>query len=74
MDESTRKLMSMHLAFQPRDDIHRLYVSRKEGSRGYASIEYSVDSSIGGVKTYFKKNFEGLINVANNSICNISSN
>ena len=29
----------MHEAIHPRDDVDRLYVSRKEGGRGLASIE-----------------------------------
>ena len=39
MDQRTRKLMTMHKALHPRDDVDRLYVSRKEGGRGFASIE-----------------------------------
>ena len=39
MDQRTRKLMTMHKALHPRDDIDRLCVSRKEGGRGLASIE-----------------------------------
>ena len=31
-------------AFNPRDVIDRLYVSRKEGGRGLASIEDSIDA------------------------------
>ena len=46
MDQRTRKLMTMHKALHPRDDIARLYVSRKEGGWGLASIEDSVDASI----------------------------
>ena len=46
MDQRTRKLMTMHKALHPRDDVDRLYVSRKEGGRGFASIEDSVDASI----------------------------
>ena len=46
MDQRTRKLMIMHKVLHPRDDINRLYVSRKEGERGLASIEDSVDASI----------------------------
>ena len=46
MDQRTRKLMTMHKALHPRDDVDRLYVSRKEGGRGLASIEDSVDASI----------------------------
>ena len=39
MDQRTRKLMIMYKALHPRDDIDRLYVSRKEGGRRLASIE-----------------------------------
>ena len=37
---------TMHKALHPIADIHRLYVSRKEGGRGLASIDDSVDASI----------------------------
>ena len=46
MDQRTRKLMTWHKALHPRDNADRLYVSRKEGGRGLASIEDSVDASI----------------------------
>ena len=46
MDQRTKKLMTMHKALHPRDDVDRLYVSRKEGGRGLASIEDTVDASI----------------------------
>ena len=36
----------MHKAVHPRDDVDRLYVSRKKGGRGLANIEDSVDASI----------------------------
>ena len=36
----------MHKALHPRDDVDRLYVSRKEEGRRLASIEISVDVSI----------------------------
>ena len=51
-------------ALHVRDDIERVYVSRKEGGRGHASIEESVDTSIGGVEDYIKKSKERLITVA----------
>ena len=38
--------MTMHNALHPRDDVDRLYVSRKEGGKGLTSIENSVDASI----------------------------
>ena len=43
MDERTRKLMAMYKSLHPRDDVDRL---RKEGVRGVAGIEDSVDTSI----------------------------
>ena len=46
MDQRTRKQMTMHEEFYPRNDVDRLYVSRKEGGRGLASIEDNVDASI----------------------------
>ena len=36
----------MHKELHPRDDVDRLYVPRKEGGSGLASIEDSVDASI----------------------------
>ena len=45
MDQRTRKLMTMHEALHPRDDIDRLYVSRKVGRKVLTSTEDSVDES-----------------------------
>ena len=58
MDQRTRKLIPMHKALHPRYDVDRLYVSRKEGGRGLASIEDSVDASIQRLEDYIKK-YEG---------------
>ena len=38
--------MTMHKTLYPRNDIDRLYVSRKENGKGFASIQDSVDASI----------------------------
>ena len=46
MDQRTRKLMTMHKALHPIDDVDRRYVSRNAGGRGLASIEDSVDALI----------------------------
>ena len=54
MDQRTSKLMTMHKALHPRDDVDRLYVSRKEGGRGLANIE---DSK---TKDYIQKHEGGL--------------
>ena len=51
MDQRTRKLMTVHKALHPRDDVDRLYVPRKEGGRGLASIEDTVEHRYNGSKT-----------------------
>ena len=61
MDQRTRKLMTMHKALHLRDDVDRLYVSRKEGGRGLASIEDTVDASIQQLEDYKEKHERGLI-------------
>ena len=53
--------MTMHKALHPRDDVDRLYVSRKEGGRGLASIEDTVDTSIQRLEHYMEKPERGLI-------------
>ena len=47
--------MSMHKTLHPRDDVDRLYVSRKEGGGGFACIEDSVDTSIKRLEDYIEK-------------------
>ena len=37
--------MTMHKVLHPRNDVDRLYLSRKEGVRGLASIEDSIKDS-----------------------------
>ena len=70
MDQRTRKLMTMHKALHPRDDVDRLYVSRKEGGRWLASIEDSVDASIQRLKHYIEKHERGLITAIRNDTDN----
>ena len=45
----------MHKALPYRDDVDSLYVSRKEGGRGLASIEDSLDVSIQRLEDYIGK-------------------
>ena len=66
MGQRTRKLMTMHKALHPRDDINRLYVSRKERGRGLASLEDSVDASIQRLEDYIVKHERGLITAIRN--------
>ena len=74
MDQRTRKLMIMLKALHTKDDVDRLYVSRKEGRRGLASTEYSVDISIQRLEDYIEK-YEGvLITAIRNDTDNTISN
>ena len=67
MDQRTRKLMTMHKALHPRDDVDRLYKSRKEGGRGLTSIEDSVDVSIQRLEDYIEKCWGRLITATRNN-------
>ena len=70
MDQRTRKLMTMHKALHPRGDVERLYVSRKEGGGGLASIEDSVDASIQQLADNIEKHEGGLITTIKNNTDN----
>ena len=48
----------MHKALHPRDDVDRVYVSRKEGGRGLASTEDSVDAKNTTTSRLHKKSAE----------------
>ena len=58
--------MTMRKALHPRDDVDRLYASRKEGGRGLASSEDNVDSSMQWLEDYIEKIEEGLITATRN--------
>ena len=62
--------MTMHKALHPRDDIDRLYVSRKQGGKGLASIEDTVDASIQRLEDYIEKHEWGLITTIRNDTDN----
>ena len=67
MDQRTRKLMIMHKALHPRDDVGRLYVSRKKGRKGLASSEDSVDASLQRLEDYIEKQGGRLITTTRNN-------
>ena len=62
--------MTIHKALHPRDDVDRLYESRKEEGRGLASIENSVDASIQRLEDYIEKHERGLITAIRNGTDN----
>ena len=66
MDQRTKKIMTMHKALYPKDEIDRLYVSRKKGGRGLASIEDSIDGLIQRLEYYIEKHEGGLITSTRN--------
>ena len=74
MDQRTRKLMTMHNASHPRDDVDRLYLPKKEGGRGLASIEDSVATSIQRLEDYTEKHERGLITAIKNNTDNTIDN
>ena len=64
----------MHKALHPRDDVDRLYVSRKEGERGLAIIEDSVDAPKQRFENYTQKHDGGLITAIRNDIDSMMDN
>ena len=74
MEQRTRKLITMYKALHLRDDVDRLYVSIKEGGRGLASIEDSVDASIQRFVDYIEKHEGGLITAIRNNTDNTMDN
>ena len=58
MDQRTRKLITMNKALHRKDDVDRLYVSRKGGGRGLTSIEVSLDDASTRGLGDFIKNFK----------------
>ena len=49
--------MTMHKVLYPKDDIDKLYVSRKEEERGRFSLEDCVDSTIKRIQGLPQKEF-----------------
>ena len=66
--------MTMHMTLHPRDDVDSQYVSRKQGGRGFASIEESVDASIQRLEDYIQKHDGGPITAIRNDTDNTMVN
>ena len=64
----------MHKALHPIADVDWLYVSRKEGGRGLASIEDSVDASKQRLEDYIGKHEGGLFTAIENDTDNRMNN
>ena len=66
--------MTKHKALHTRDDVDRLYVPGKEGGRGLAGFEDSVDTSIKRLEDYIEKHDRGLITAIRNNTDNMIDN
>ena len=74
MDQRTRKLMTMHKVLHPSNEVDRLYVPRKEGGKGLASIKDSVNASIQRFEDYIGKQEGRLFTVIRNDTDNTMDN
>ena len=61
MEGRTRNLMTMHWALNPKSDVVRIYLSRKEGGRGLICVEDTVKLAILGLARYVLTSEEGLL-------------
>ena len=59
--------MTMNKALHPIESVDRLYVSRREGEKGLASIEDSVDALIQRFEDYIQKRRGRLITATRNN-------
>ena len=62
--------MNIHKILYHRDDVDRLYVSRKEGRRGLFCFEYSLEASLQQLEDYIEKCGGRLITVFRNNTDN----
>ena len=61
MDKRTRKLMTMHRALNPKSDVSRIYLSRKERGKGLIKVEDTVKLAIVGLERYILTSEKGLL-------------
>ena len=64
----------MHKSLHPKDNVDRLYVTRKEGGRGLAGIEDNVDALIQRLEDYIQKHDVELITAIRNDNDNTMDN
>ena len=74
MNQRTGKLMTMHKASDLRNDVDRLYESRKNGGRGLTSIRDSVGVSIQRLEDCIEKHEDWLITATRSDTDNTKTN
>ena len=52
MDRKNRMLITIYGVLQPNSGVDKLYIPRKEGGRGFISIEDCVELAIIGLEVY----------------------
>ena len=57
-------MFTIHGALHPKSDVNRLHIPRKEGGRGFISIEDCVELAIRGLEGYVHGSEERLIQAA----------
>ena len=61
LDRKTQKLLTIHKGPDPKSDVERLYVSRKEGRRGLLSWESTIRNEEHNLGWCLKNSNESLI-------------
>ena len=61
IDKKTRKLFTIYRALQPKSDVDRLFIPRKEGGTGLVSIEDCAELAIRGLEVYVHGSEERLM-------------
>ena len=61
LDRKTRKLLTMHKELHPKNDLDRLYISRKEGGRELMSCESTIRSEENNLGWYLKNSDQNLL-------------
>lgn len=61
IDRKTRKILTMYSMHHPKADIHRLYISRKEGGRGLMQLELNFEAACTGLYQYLSSQRSGLL-------------
>ena len=61
IDKKTRKLFTIYGVLNPKSDVDRLYIPRKDGGRGLIAIEDCEELAVRGLKVYVHGSEESLL-------------
>ena len=64
IDRKTRKLFTTYEGLNPKSDVHRLYIPRKDEGRGLIAIEDCVELEVRGLEEYVHESEERLLQAA----------